>query len=102
MARYVDADKLIDYLSDNINLFPTWAHVVVAKETLIKAINAQASVPMKLCQNCQHFHVAKQGEKNGAGYCDVSYQPTYGGAYVEECKDYTGGNETCTKSNCGS
>lgn len=44
MPRYIDADKLIDYLNDNINLFPTWAHVVVAKETLIKAINAQAVV----------------------------------------------------------
>ena len=47
MPRYIDADKLIDYLSDNINLFPTWAHVVVAKETLIKAINAQAVISIE-------------------------------------------------------
>jgi len=92
MARYIDADKLIDYLNDNINLFPTWAHVVVAKETLIKAINAQESV--KLCKNCQHFHDAKPCDGSGAGYCDVHYQPTYGGACIEECNDYKGGNET--------
>lgn len=94
MPRYIDADKLIDYLNDNITLFPTWAHVVVAKETLIKAINAQASVTMKLCKNCQHFHAAKPGEGSGAGYCDVHYQPTYGGACIAECNDYKGGNET--------
>jgi len=98
MPRYIDADKLIDYLNDNITLFPTWAHVVVAKETLIKAINAQESIQiMKLCKNCQHFHDAKPGDGSGAGYCDVNYQPTYGGAYMEECRDYTGGDETCTK-----
>lgn len=43
MARCIDADKLIEHINDNVNLFPTWAHVVLAKETLIKAINKQES-----------------------------------------------------------
>lgn len=47
MARYIDADKLLDYLNDNVNLFPTWAHVVVAKETLIKAIDAQPVITIQ-------------------------------------------------------
>ena len=92
MARYIDADKLIEYLNDNITLFPTWAHVVLAKETLIKAINAQESVQiMKLCKNCQHFHDVKPCDGSGAGYCDVHYKPTYGGANMEECEDYKEG-----------
>lgn len=43
---------------------------------------------MKLCENCIHFHYAQPCDGSGAGYCDVDYRPTYGGANIEECEDY--------------